>query len=540
MSSPAPNDDSTIEPFGVADGALAELDGLEDSFVHPPEYFGGIARTANDARVRVVVGRLGAGKSLYLRRMHRAQLDNASVFAEDTHGSPFIERPARNLSDLQSADIVQFMERMDVDTDNTELWKRLWRAAIFRAAASYVICEPAFRRRLPDRVINKLAGYQPLLGAPREKRRITHEARLIIQTHDEKPAMTQYLADPGWSDAEQAINEALRDSRPLFLYVDAIDDNFKYAPAHWMRCQRGLFYAVMDLIRETEESNRLHVVIALRDIALASTRTSEAGSRYLEETHINILSWNSASIRYLLEEKIGRLPGEYLLGRTRSVSGWLGTEDIANPRRNGNREPIADYLIRHTRLVPRDVVILGNRLSRMALQAAATGMSADRREAELRRTVARASREFVQNQLAQVANQVWSEAMPADASRHDFEHVYIAPSQHQISYAVDAVLDCVASTGTEVFERDALLRMDDLMQGQLETNASLSNILWQNQLLGVAPNGDLATAEAGIYYSLDDYSRVTLPGADRYVWNPLMFDAVESLTPTLARPLPPT
>jgi hypothetical protein len=519
------------EPFGVPDGALASEEDLEQDFIKFPDHFGGIGRPHSDARVRVIAGRLGAGKSLYLRRMQLAQLANNSVFAE---------RPARNIQDLSSEDVVRFTEMITTATENTETWKRLWRAAVFRSAASYLLTEDLYTDRLGSDGLERLRRYSGLVGSPDGKRRITHEARVIIHKFRDRAGLHRYLYDESWADAEHQILECFGRTRPLFLYVDAIDDNFKYAPRHWMRCQRGLFYAIMDLIRESGEGTRLHVVIALRDIALASTRASEAGTRYLEETHVNALHWDYQAIQELLRQKVERLPDRYFTDpSSKSVASWIGLRTIPNRRAQRFEENIESYLIRHTRLVPRDIVILGNMLCKLLLRIRKTGDNVDLNEL-IRDEVGRASRLFVQNQLAQVANQVWIDAMPVGAAKHHYESVYTQPNVYQIDSAVDQVMASMSVTRSEVFGRDALLEMNATMSDQLGTQISLGDILWQNQLLGFVedrPN----RGTVGRYYSIGDFARTTLPpSVSTYVWNPIVFDLVPGIDPVLEKPLTPT
>lgn len=520
-----------VEPFGQPDGAFAEPSNLEDDFVSFPSHFGGIARPASDARVRVVAGRLGAGKSLYLRRMQLHQLEeNDAVFAE---------KPTRNLADISSEDIVKLIETLGAKSENTETLKRLWRAAIFRSAASFLLTEPLYLDDVNDEYAVRLKAYEGLLGTPESKRRVTHEARLIMQDHRDKGSLRRYLNHPSWTDLEALILEILAQSRPLFLYIDAIDDNFKYAPAHWLRCQRGLFYAVMDLIRDSESAARLHVVIALRDIALASTRASDAGTRYFEETHVNVLTWNNRSIKTLLRHKVERLPDAYFLDpRNKTIASWLGVSKVLNRREARYEEGVEDYILRHTRLVPRDVVILGNRLCRAILhfRSDPSGMSiAD----VVRDEVARSARSFIGNQLAQVANQLWSDMMPLSAGSQNYETVYTQPNPYQINSAVDAVIDAMASTATETFGVTELEEMNNSISSAVQTQVSLGDILWQNQLLGMVERKRHHEV-AGVYYSLDDFARTTLPRADEYVWNPLVFDVTSRIEASLEKPLPPT
>src|SRR5215469_5099793 len=64
-----------VGPFGNPDGSRADIEDLISEFVdfggNPA--FGHLATRANDSQVRVIVGRLGAGKTVYLRRLQDFQ-----------------------------------------------------------------------------------------------------------------------------------------------------------------------------------------------------------------------------------------------------------------------------------------------------------------------------------------------------------------------------------------------------------------------------------------------------------------------------------
>jgi ABC-type phosphate/phosphonate transport system ATPase subunit len=70
-------------PFGNPDGSRADLDEVLDNFVdfRGNPVFGALATRANDATAQVIVGRMGAGKTVYLRRLHSYQQQQESVFA---------------------------------------------------------------------------------------------------------------------------------------------------------------------------------------------------------------------------------------------------------------------------------------------------------------------------------------------------------------------------------------------------------------------------------------------------------------------------
>ncbi len=129
------------------------------------------------------------------------------------------------------------------------------------------------------------------------------------------------------------------------------------------------FYQTMRFLRDSQVGNRLHITICVRDLVLASVFGSEHQTRYRGEPHIRILSWDEKAIGHFLVHKLQKLNDQYFIDSTvkgRDVSTWLGLNHIENVERNVSESAI-DYIMRHTRLLPRDIVIIGNLLSREIL-----------------------------------------------------------------------------------------------------------------------------------------------------------------------------
>jgi hypothetical protein len=515
---------STYEPFGNPDGAMGDLDHLERGFVRLPSHYGGVGRSTADPKVRVVVGRLGAGKSLYLRLMQNMMEANPAVFSQ---------RPVHNAGELTSHDVAQFTIRAAQRDGVTEAWKVLWRRAIFRAAYSLVVTEPTLRHGVGDDLVDELAGFAHLLGAPRRRRRVVYEAKQILLEHPSAREVHEYLHHPHWSDAEDAVTDALASTKPMFLYVDAIDDHFQEAPRYWLACQRGLHRAVMDLLRDSAAANRLHVVIALRDIVLAATRSGEHGLRLSDVTHTNVLAWDRASIAELLRHKVSRLDDHHFTDpTTKTVASWLGMATIHSRRPRSQPEPIEAYLVRHTRQVPRDVVMMGNALAAYLDHCRARDMPVT--EEGLRREVSRAAQSFARNQLVQCATHVLSELMPSNAVSHGYASTYLDPNDFQINAVVDDLRELIVAVGTETFGPAEHETMTQLAAERLGEPVDVGTILWQNVLVGAIDHRGEAA-----YYNLDDHTPTSLPRAPRYVFNPILFDVLPQLRATLDEPIFP-
>ncbi len=83
-----------VGPFGNPDGSRADIEDLISEFVDfggNPAY-GHLATRANDSMVRVIVGKLGAGKTVYLRRLQDFQSHQDSVLRGCAAAEPAKDR----------------------------------------------------------------------------------------------------------------------------------------------------------------------------------------------------------------------------------------------------------------------------------------------------------------------------------------------------------------------------------------------------------------------------------------------------------------
>jgi hypothetical protein len=212
--------------------------------------------------------------------------------------------------------------------------------------------------------------YGRLLEDFRRPRSVYSQVRDIINERQTAHQLSTYLDDPLWDDLEDLLGEIIGQCKPIYFYLDAVDEEFSHAPMYWLKCQEGLFYQVMRLLRDHKLGGRLHVVICIRDIVMASVYRSEHAPRYYNEPHIRVLSWDRASLLYLLHQKLQRLPASLLMrcpvDGAPTVGDWLGVkDDWAGP---DGSEAVEDYLLSHTRLIPRDIISLGNELSEEVLR----------------------------------------------------------------------------------------------------------------------------------------------------------------------------
>jgi protein kinase-like protein len=502
-----------VGPFGNPDGSRADIEDVLSEFVDfggNPAY-GHLATRANDSKVRVIVGKLGAGKTVYLRRLQDFQSHQDSVYADVPQQS------------LPKTEVIVKACQWFSDSVLVEKWMQIWERAIMRALASHLLRRPELRQQLHDEQADELErSYARLIADSRRPRSIYSEVRDIINEQHTAHQLSAYLDDPLWDDLEDLLGEVIGQCKPVYFYLDAIDEEFSHAPMYWLRCQEGLFYQVMRLLRDHKLGGRLHVVVCIRDIVMSSVYRSEHAPRYYNEPHIRVLTWDRTSLLYLLGQKLQRLPPSLLMRRSASgppsIRDWLGIDgDWNGPDGDGT---IEDYLLHHTRLIPRDIISLGNELSEEVLRQKQAGRDSVP-PAAIEAVVQRCAKRFGDSQLAQCANQISSDLMPQGAALHDYSELFTS-TQAYISGTQEDVRSFVRMIGVDRFSRGDLEALQEVADLHFERATNLATVLWQNGLLGYVD-------EAGRrrYYSMGDIEQFHFPPeVDTYVLHPCLVYAV--------------
>ena len=361
-------------------------------------------------------------------------------------------------------------------------------------------------------------SYARLLDDFRRPRSIYTQVRDIINQRQTAHQLSTYLDDPLWDDLEDLLGEVLGQCKPIYFYLDALDEEFSHAPMYWLKCQEGLFYQVMRMLRDHRLGGRLHIVVCIRDIVMSSVYRSEHAPRYYNEPHIRVLTWDRSSLLYLLQKKLQRLPPSLLMRRATSgpatIGDWLGVSgQWPGPDGDGT---IEDYLLSHTRLIPRDIISLGNELNEEVLrqkQAGHGGLP----PAALAGVVQRCAKRFGDSQLAQCANQISSDMMPKNAALHDYSELFTS-TQAYISGVQEDVRSFVRMIGVDRFSRGDLAALQEVADLHFEKTTDLASVLWQNGLLGYIDESGRRR-----FYSMGDVEEFHFPPeVGTYVLHPCL------------------
>jgi hypothetical protein len=501
-------------PFGTPDGSRANIEDILRDFVAlDGRYgFGGVATRADDATVRIIVGRIGAGKTVYMRRLYSYQEASHSVYADLPQ------------QDLPQTDLVVKACQWFPSKFLTEKWMQVWHRAILRSLTTHLLAARELRGAVEaDEAAEIRAEYGHLIGEFRHPRSVYSELREIINSHNAAIHLQRFLENPDWDDLETILAELLRQSKPVFFYLDAVDDRLNSAPLYWLRCQEGLFMQVMQLLRDARFGSRLHVVVCVRELVLASIYRSEHAPRYHDEPHIVVLDWSQEAIEFLLRQKIERLTDDFLMAPSLPTGplSWLGRTWVQNENR-GVDEDVLEYIIRHTRLIPRDIISLGNDLCRAVAQQKALGRTEVPGEV-IRRVVSLAAKRFGDSQLAQCASQIAADMMPHNAVRQGLADFYTSDQEYAKSLR-QKLKEVIRAVGIDRFNVGDLHEMEELASEEFDGAVSTPSILWQSGLLGFVENGRYN------FYSVSDMNELEMPRhADEYVFHPCLIDAVPGL-----------
>jgi hypothetical protein len=507
-------------PFGNPDGRRSDLD---DFIEFKYRDFGhGLAMGEDSNRVRVIIGRKGAGKTLYMRRQKSLSEHEKSVIV--VKGTPKTHVPiileGEETTALRSDHVIRVAHLCPPEL-LTEVWMRLWGRAILYSVVTAAFNEGDFRAYVDKEWIEGIK--RDFSGIIRDfgkepRTPYTTLVSLISRTRTLN-GLLKMLDDPLWDDLENRISRLLVVAPPVFIFLDAHDEFFNDAPMYWLRCQKGLFYETLRLHKHTKLGGRLHVVISIRELVFSSVLRSEHAPKYIGDPHLRFLSWDLRSAEYLLQKKIEGLTKEWWKGveAPTSFQDWVGLSRIVNSW--GGEEDSLRYALRHTQLHPRDVVILGNRVAAEVRTAASEGLKSVP-EARLRACVSSVALFSAMSQIEVAANHLKSDDMPVSATAQDFTSVYTSVRELTDSWA-DEILKFIGEIGYLRFRNQDFIRYSQ-MGGQLFSGSDIFSVLWQNGLLGYREGGE------DVFYALDVTARFRIPrDKTEYVFHPGLREAAE-------------
>jgi hypothetical protein len=447
-----------------------------------------------DPDARVVVGRMGAGKTRFLIELReRFEEEGGHDLTPMEFELPSLTLITRLAEDLE-----------DDKLERAEIWRRIWRRAIVDAALS---------RTDPSGSAVPRAIYK--------------EFNRILSAHPKLDELRGYLDDQDWDDTYHAFATAIAArTRPLCFFLDAVEEHSAHSPLSWLWCQTGLVREVLELARDPQLDDKLRIFVAIRDQTWERLMRAESPARLLQHPLVRVLDWDANLMADFLALKVSGLPEGYLFGSNghdgnvrAAVVGWLGTDCVENVAL-GCREEVTVYILRHTRLIPRDIVMVGNFLAAEALAAIRRGEPCVS-DAAIRRAVARSALSSATEELqrcgAEIVCKQLEHGRPAQAS---------LPDESASVDATRELEELLRGCSHNVFGRDQLEAVARRAETLFGAPVDIATLLWRHGLVGFG-----GEVEGPFVFSLAAHlplSRNGPPPAGRYVaMHPSLVDALQ-------------
>ncbi|QAY75588.1 hypothetical protein [Sphingosinicella sp. BN140058] len=496
--------------FGNVDGGIEGQEG----FIRFEDRWGDIAFRPSDRRVRIIVGRRGAGKSRYIRAMERD--------ASSQTGEHLLVFPQRDESVWISE--MRWVHRSYPEHhERVELWRRLWGAAAYAGIASNLVNYSAppgttISMRPEDKAFfvdfcrqhfDKASVAFPIVSALNQ----------FLARYSDRSRLDSFLKEAFWTELEDRVLKSSAISTPVACYIDTLDETFGASPAAATDCQVGLLLWMLRKFQDPNVSNRIHIVVAVRDTVYASLMQSEHGRRFSRNDMIRCLDWTDDAALYFLQRKIDGLPPSAQVDakeKVNNVRRWLGIEKVRNEVRSGGEERVCDVIVRHTRFLPREIIEIGNALGQYVEHCIAEKTQPD----------GSAIAQIIMDtgkQLADLAIETATDHMAALDSDHGRTTVANGFRQELIR-AIDRVF--IPALGAERFTLADLRRAEQAFTEQVGgwspsfdwRTVSLGEVLWLHGLIGFE---DTTGAKPIVKYfsstkSLRSHVSAELPDADYY------------------------
>lgn len=503
-----------LTPFGTPDAANESPP--EPEYVVLPRLSAHVllATPDGDGAARVIVGRSGAGKTRHLKELRRRLLEDGSCdITPPDFGPPNLAPVTRLAGEIGLHPAVE----------RVEVWRSLWRRAIIRAVIPYLLNEDD--GRLSSVVRHHADG---LLGSVSSSRSITFEFEQILNENGSLTELRDFIEAPGWPEIEEAVGAALAQrERPLCFFVDIVEEDSAYAPLQWPLCMKGLLRQILRFIREPlDTGDNLRIYVAVREQTWFEL--GQMMSAILDQhPTVRVLRWHPEALLDFLAQKIVALPKEYTLGEFDGdappqgvVAAWLGSPTIPNSVRSSIDEPTDDYILRHTRLIPRDIVVVGNALAKEVSAARQQGqerVAPERVQKAVSESAGGAAWEELQWCALEIVANWLSQAEPA-------EEKDILPDEEAAGRVASALGELLSSCSGDIIEETELEELNNDAEGRFERPVDLKQVLWRHGLIGWGPS---PSGPFRFSHRVGLYGREAPPPEEAHVaMHPALIDAI--------------
>jgi len=178
-----------LSPFGNPEGSRASIDEITDRFISfdGPSHWGGVSTIESDPAARVLVGRKGSGKSVYLRRLQAYAAQQVGLQADDIQ------------QDVPATQNVIKVCHWFPDHLLTEVWMQLWQRALIRSLVSHLLCHPRVSGQIDSSSRERLKNAsEVLIRSFSAHVSVYSQIDEIINSSHSRNHLEQYLSNSKW------------------------------------------------------------------------------------------------------------------------------------------------------------------------------------------------------------------------------------------------------------------------------------------------------------------------------------------------------
>lgn len=497
-------------PFGNPDGARADLREIEYSFITEFPYGLNFDKNQNGIlNKRVIVGAKGSGKTVYLRKIHsmlkRRAEENPSIYVEDSIDQNL------NCTDR----VIAFCDLYSKSL-LSEKWSKIWEISILLSIVNRLYVSQQLANHISDEerklLLSLVLDECKILKDTdfiKEHLSIYSFFQILLSEAITKASMNDILSGKNWLRLRARLEQTLRNLPEMYFFLDSIDLEYEHAPLHWLMCQKGLFYSLFSFLQEPIWGEKLHLIITLRDNVFTSILTSEHSTKFANESHIFLLNWDEQNIGYFLSQKIRNLSDCYFIKedfKEKNIESWLNTRVIQNEY--NKEEGVAQFIIRHTRLVPRDIINICNELAKLHLEA--KNIPEINIKNRIKEIVISHSRAIGEELITICAKNITANSMPSHAGKQDYSEGFTA-NQYYHENTYTKVLNILSNIQSNEITRKQLEALDASADTVFEKPSYFSDVLWQNGVIGFIEN------TKNVFYAQRFKGDPLLPKKEKYI-----------------------
>ncbi len=415
-------------------------------------------------------------------------------------------------SDLPSlTHVTRLAEDLSADpVERAEVWNKVWERAIVGSALSWT-------------------------GDDAPRRSIYREFGRILQDHPTVTQLRALLGDKSWDHTYREFEQKMDTrARPLCFFLDMVEDNSARSPLYWLWCQKGLVSEVLRFSTNSMLADNLRIHVAIRDQTWSELKKRASPPTLEMHPRVRVLRWDAQFVMSFLGRKLRRLSDIYYMQDAAGaddtkalVTAWLGS-GVVNNRAREVDEDVTQYLLRHTRLIPRDIVTLGNLLA-TATVAARNREAVRLSDDEIRTAVAESARLSAAEELQWCGLEIVSTQLAE--SRSPVERREILPDEDAAIRATETLIQLLRSCEQDVIPYDRFREFGDAAREKFGIHSRFGPLLWRHGLVGWGNH-----LEGPFCFSLSSTTDLPPEGKGKYVaLHPFLIDAV-GVTP--AGPVP--